>query len=381
MPNIDLDEPVESSFFALVPFDDRRVRRMKHQHPEFRKFMVRFTDAFKNRINPTLIIRRADTPEQLQTSDAAASFRDLLVASMVPYAWSKIAIYNNVGFRIGYSSYFWIYPWMIDRNYEHIIAHTPAILALHEPQAFKGQSSPDLSPIKVNRKDFDEPLLQELLHRWVARYNTDDPAWENIALFRSLNMANQALLIPAGPDITIHDLGRIVGLWVAAFEILVHPGGVDYANLWKVFNLFDRVTWIDKKCGHRRFMAGTTKKKVRANLACWIYGELYACRNRFLHGNPVENSHLMIPQSGRSLTAVAPPLYRLGLTSFLDLSWKEQPPPVADVEAFARYYAEESNFKTPQHTAEKALLLARVSQEEQRRRRQELIRAARERRR
>ena len=381
MPNIDLDGPVESSFFALVPCDDRRVRRMKRQHPEFRKFMVRFTDTFKSRINPTLIIRRADAPERLQTSEAAAGFRDLLVASMVPYVLSRCIIYDNPHNRVGYSSYFWIYPWMIDRNYKHIIAHTPAILALHKAQAFKGQSSPDLSPTRVNRGDFDEPLLQELLQRWMARYNVDDPAWADIALFRSLNVANQALLVPAGPDTTIHDLGRIAGLWVASFEILVHPGGNGRANLEKVFDLLERVPWIATRCGHRRFETGTRNRSVRRNLACWIYKKLSSCRNDFLHGNPVANSSLMIPQSGRSLLSIAPSLYRLGLTSFLDLSWKEQPPPVADAEAFARYYAEESNFKTPQHTAEKALLLARVSQEEQRRRRQELIRAARERRR
>ena len=381
MPNIYLDGPVESSFFALVPSDDRRVRRMKRQHPEFRKFMARFTDTFKNRINPTLIIRRADAPEWLQTSEAAAGFRDLLVASMVPYALSRGIVYDNPHNRIGYSSYFWIYPWMIDRNYEHIIAQTPAILAVHQTQAFKGQSSPDLSPIGVNRGDFDEPLLQELLQRWMARYNVDDPAWAEIALFRSLNMANQALLVPAGPDMTIHDLGRVAGLWVASFEVLVHPGGIGRANLEKVFDLLERVPWITKNCGHRRFDTGTKRKRVRRNLACWIYKKLYACRNDFLHGNPVENSSLMIPQSGRILLSIAPSLYRLGLTSFLDLSWKGQPPPATDAEAFTRYYAEESNFKTPQGIVEEALPLARITPEEQRRRRQELIQAVRQRRR
>lgn len=88
----------------------------------------------------------------------------------------------------------------------------------------------------------------------------------------------------------------------------------------------------------------------------------------------------MIPKSGRSLLSIAPSLYRLGLTSFLELSWKGQPPPAADAEAFARYYAEESKFKTPQRNVEDALLLARVSPEEQRRRRQEAIQAVRQRR-
>lgn len=275
-------------------------------------------------------------------------------------------------YALAYSSYFWVYPWMIDRRYQHIIASTPTMLALHEAQAFKGQSSPDLSPIRANRRDFDEPLMQELLQRWMARYNVDNPAWENIALFRSLNMANQASLFPGGVDATIHDFGRIVGLWIIAFEVLVHPGGNGKANLEKVFALLERVPWIDKKCGHRRFETGTRNKSVRRNLACWIYRQLYACRNDFLHGNPVEISNLKIRQFGRSLTSIAPTLYRLGLTSFLDLSWKKQAPPIADVDAFAQYCDERLNFKAPQRDAERALRLARVSPENERRRRQQV---------
>ena len=165
MPNIDLNEPVESKFFALVPSDDRRVLRIKRQHPEFLKFMARFTDTFKNRINPTLILRLDDAPERLQAGEAAVSFRDLLVAAMVPYALSRNIIHDNAIDRAAYSNYFSVHPWMVDRNFERIIASTPTMLAVHEARFFRGQSSPDLSPTRVNRRDFDAPLLQELLQR------------------------------------------------------------------------------------------------------------------------------------------------------------------------------------------------------------------------
>lgn len=373
LPNMDLDEPVDSDFFALVPATDPRVRAMKREYPEFRKFMARFTDTFKSRIHPTLILRREDAPERLKTGEAAASFRDLLVASTVPKARSLDIIHDMGGHRVAYSSYFWVYPWMIDRNYDNIIAHTPAMLALHEAQAFKGQSSPDLSRVTVHRRDFDESLLQELLQRWIARYNVDKPVWKDIALFRSLNMAYQATLFPGGADATYHDFGRIVGLWVASFEILVHPGGNGQANLQKVFELLERVPWIDKRCGYRLFETGTPKTKVRRNLACWLYRELNVRRNDFLHGNPVDASRLIIRQSGRNLFAVAATLYRLGLTSFLDLSWKRQPPDAEDVEGFARYHSDRWRFNDPQRTVEQALLLTRVSPEEERLRRQRLV--------
>lgn len=377
LPNINLDEAVESEFFALVPIDDKRVRRIKREQPEFRKFIARFSDTFKNRITPSLILRRADAPERLLTGEAAASFRDLLVASMVPYAQARNIIYDNARDRIGYSSFFWVYPWMTDRIDRHISAVTPTMIAVHEAQAFKGQSSPDLSPTRVIRSDFDEPLLQELLRRWDARYNIDEPSWKNVALFRSLNMANQASLFPGGVDATIHDFGRIAGLWIASFEILVHPGGNGQANLTKVLELLERIPWIDKRCGHQRYKVRIGHKIARKNLACWLYRELYRCRNDFLHGNPVDIASLQIRQSSRGLILFGAILYRLGLTSFLDLSLKEEPPLLTETEAFAKYISNNMNFEKPQKAVEEALRLARVSKEEQRRRRQAVIQQAR----
>ncbi len=154
LPNIELDEPVDSDFFALAPASDPRVRVLKREHPEFSKFMIRFTDTFKHRIHPTLILRREDAPEQLRSVEAATGFRDLLVASTIPKARSLGIVHDGGRQRVAYSSFFSIYPWMVDRHYEHIIADTPAMLAVHEAQAFKGQSSPDLSPATVNRRDF-----------------------------------------------------------------------------------------------------------------------------------------------------------------------------------------------------------------------------------
>ena len=159
---------------------------------------------------------------------------------------------------------------------------------------------------------------------------------------------------------------------VAAFEILVHPGGSGRADLEKVFDLLEKVLWIDRRCGYRRFKTGTPRKSVRRNLACWIYKQMYTCRNNFLHGNPVEGSDLMLPKSRRPMNSVAPTLYRLGLTSFLDLSWKEQLPPADDAEAFAEYFGKRWDFVAPQRDVEEALQLSRVSLEQQRRKRQAL---------
>ena len=369
LPNIDLDEPVESPLFALVPASDPRVERLKREYGSFQTFMSRFQDTHENPISPTLIIRRTDAPEPFRKLDAAASFRDLLVASTVPLARSRTIIDGRNLYRATYSSFFWVHPWMLDNRYEKITAHTPATLALHDVEQFRGHSSPELSRTTLLRGDFDEPLLQELLCRWRARYETAKPKWADVALFRSLNMANRACLLPAGADFVIHDDGRIAGLWTAAFEILVHPGGDGQANLNKVFDLLQEIPWIDKTCAYRRFPIRRGRRREQRNLACWLYNRIYTCRNDFLHGNPVTRKNLLLPISRRFLTLHAATLYRLALSSFLDLAWKEPLPELEDAQAFARDITRMWRFQEPQSKCEEALKLCRVSVDKQRRNR------------
>ena len=112
---------------------------------------------------------------------------------------------------------------MVDSDYEHMIALTPTITAVHNVDALYGHSSREVSPSSLRRKNLDQPLLQELLGRWKARYRPSRPSWDNLALFRSLHMPNHACLIPGRRDVVMHDYGRLTGLWVVPFETLVHP--------------------------------------------------------------------------------------------------------------------------------------------------------------
>ncbi|MDE0029017.1 MAG: hypothetical protein OXU42_06430 [Deltaproteobacteria bacterium] len=368
-----MDKPVESPTFALVPASDPRVQFLEKEHRNFRIFMSRFQDPHGHPIRPTLIIRRTDVAENFRGADVAASFRDVLVACTVPLARSLDIIYDNSRDRVRYGSFFWVYPWMLDRSYERIIAHTPAILALHDVNHLRGQSSPELAPTTLRRRDLDEPLLQELLRRWTARYETISPKWADVALFRSLNMANQACLLPAGADAVMHDYGRIIALWTAACEILAHPGGDGQANLRKVFELLRRIPWVDQKCGHRRYLIRHKKRTDRENLAGWLYWRIYCCRNDFLHGNPVAIENLLTPNSRRALDHHAATLYRLALSSFLRLAWSEPLPASDDADIVAEYVARKMQFQEPQVGCEEALRLCRVSVAQQRRARRKAI--------
>ena len=58
LPNIDLDESVNSEIFALVSPADPRVQELVQQHRNFGTFLNQFNDTHNNSIVPTLIIRR-----------------------------------------------------------------------------------------------------------------------------------------------------------------------------------------------------------------------------------------------------------------------------------------------------------------------------------
>ena len=178
-------------------------------------------------------------------------------------------------------------------------------------------------------KDFDTALFEALLVRWKRHYFGKRARWEDRALFRSLNMAFQAALLPAGVGANIFDLGRSVSLWVSALEIFSHPR-VGKADLFTVYLLFENITYCDEKVGRRRYAAYVPKwkkdqnkkkktKEPRRPLPCWIYGKLFQARNHVLHGNRVTIKTLSPTGTKDGLFWLAASLYRLGLSGFLNL--------------------------------------------------------------
>jgi hypothetical protein len=322
----------------------------------FRRFLNRFSDNFGEKFEPAVLIVRADAPASFLGISALASFRNLIAIAAVAYN-RALEIRQRRGHRVMFGEAFTIYPWMLDKHYKDIIGSTPGLLGIHEVGKFKGQSSPTLFRTPLDAGDIDRPLLAALMRRWRRRYEATDPAWADVALFRSLNMAYHASLLPAASENTFYDTGRIVALWVSAFEILVHPGGSGQANCVKVFELLERTPWAIPASGALDHETGG-KTKVKRTLASWLYQALNACRNNFLHGNPVERAHLVLPISERTVFEYAAPLYRLALTACLPLIHDNPIPPITDVVACGEHIAEHIKFMDPQKRIEEAILTA-----------------------
>src|SRR5262249_5078200 len=285
---------------------------------------------------------------------------DLIVLSVVPYNCAQLIVYGGGSPRIFFSNSFWLYPWMLDKNYEWLITQSLASLGLHEVRRFKGQATPEIFPIELNPADIDKTLLTALIQRWHCRYFKPKPTWEDRALFRSLNMANIACQLPSIVNTTLFDYGRTLALWVSAFEIPVHPGNAK-ANQAAVNAILDKIPYVERARRRKAHHAydPKVKKVTRTTLARAAYAQLYRARNHFLHGEPVSKRSLRLNRTRAHLIDVAPSLYRLALTAVLDLRFTETPPPKSDVQAYLGFRRRVSEFQEGQHLHERALLKVR----------------------
>ena len=363
LPNVELQNPIECGIVALVPGHDQRVVSLKCAQPMFRGFLSRFTDSFGEKFEPAVLLLREDAPQNFLKMEALAGFRDLTAISVVAFHRAR-ELRRPRGRRVLFGDAFAIYPWMVDKRYEGLIGRTPDFLGYHEVAMFKGQSSASVSRKSLDTSDVDRPLLPALLDRWRSRYEAVKPAWKDIALFRSLNMAYHASLMPAGTDPTLYDVGRLISLWVSAFEILVHPGGNDRVNCDKVVEQIEKTGWESEAMKELAYEVYDFKSKTmkKRTLASWIYRQIYDCRNNFLHGNPVDDDDIRLPGTQWTVFEYAAPLYRLALAAFLPLTFDVAKPAESDSYAdWGDYNVHRCVFFDSQVIAEQAILTARPS--------------------
>jgi hypothetical protein len=352
LPNITLTEPIETDWVAFVSTADQRLAEIASAHPAFQTYVDSFKTEFGRSLAPSFVLVHKDAPPAFRGVEALAAFRDSVSMSVIPLSWAKSLRFGPGGMGIHYSNWFSIYPWTLDKNYEYLSSMTMAVSAMDEVGRLRGQSSPGISPRHLDRGFIDKVLLDELLKRWQRCYSAEVPEHDDVALFRSLNMANFAALMPAGVEATMYDIGRSVSLWVSAFEILSPAKSSAffnvYANLKTVeYGLSALNTPIYEAHGFK----GTQTKDI---LPCWIYGELYKARNDFLHGNPITSQRLTVRPSQRSLFVYTAPLYRLALTGFLKLRFDRDVPSQDDAAAFAAYVTDRMDFRWPQSNIEAA---------------------------
>jgi addiction module HigA family antidote len=355
LPNLDMRGTIECQYAALVPPTDSRAAKLRTVHPKLTTFLSKFSEQFGQQIWPSLLLLRADAPRAYYTAEAVTAFRDIISLSVVPYA-RALRLRFDRAHALAFTNIFQFYPWMLDKQYEEMISVNPAQMSFHLLEEFNGQSFPEQSQTSIMERNIDVPLAEELLSRWSVRFSNEDKAdWKDKALFRSMNMANEAGRIPALTAAVFYDVGRSLALWVSAYEILTHPGGKGEASFATVSAILESVKWLNAKLS-APVHAIPGRNPQKKQLATWICKKVYDLRNDFLHGNDVEPSALMM--NGKVIIDFAACLYRLALTGFLDLHFDRPEPPSEDAEALESFRNQRWRFNRFQITYEDALLTA-----------------------
>lgn len=357
--NIDLCEPVIAGYGAIVSVSDERVLEIIDEHPSFLDFISRFRTEFDVEIVPSVILIKSDGPRSAFTSAAMVGIRNALsVATVLRQTASELL--HPHGHRTLFTDQFAIYPWMIDRHFERMISITPAQMALHRVEEFAGRSLPGVPVQQLRLSATDRPLLATLLERWQSAFRTQVQSVSDSALFRSLNMADAAMRMPAGSEVTFLDPGRSIANWVSAFEVLAHERE-GRASRNGVFNLLLERPSLDPRLNRRHFTVRQGRGTQRVSLPLKLYDLLYQARNDFLHGNPVTARSLRISRSGRYLLHFAPLLYRTVLANFLPMQFQPTwlPPNADEMNALSRAMSRWV-FLQPQRDCEAAIRLAVV---------------------
>ena len=321
LPNVRLADAIEASPLALVPLEDDRVTHLREQHPRFGEFVSRFTTEHGSDVEPAVLLKEFEGDDQQYNTEAMVAFRNSISVATILRSYA-LFLNNGAQHRIMYSDAFEFFPWMLDRNHEHLISLTPAQWAFHNVEEFHGQSTAGVPVQGLAGHELDRPLLEALLEVWNVAYSKSRQSARERALFRSLNMANAALAMPAARAALIFDYGRQCALWISAFEILAHHhSGRDRANFAFVKELLEARPYIDRQIRPRRyrrtFWRNGNRRTENVSLPTKLYSLLYQARNDFLHGNPVTRSSLLLPWSGRFMGDFAPLLYRCALRNFL----------------------------------------------------------------
>jgi hypothetical protein len=219
LPNINVINSFETERVAITSANNKRIDSHPHRAP-LEIFLSKFVNQHGNSIRPSVIWWNASSNDERPELDAICNFRDAVAISYLTHDRTKYLVGNAQLAHIVYGDYFAFYPWMLAADGTCLTYNIPLSGGMHEISSFQGQSLPGV-PFRNLRDEYDWPLFAALKTRWTALWNYSARCWKDIALFRSLNMAYAASVMPSGTQpATFYDYGRAAALWVSAFEIL-----------------------------------------------------------------------------------------------------------------------------------------------------------------
>lgn len=324
LPNLQAPITVDdlSGYVALAHYDDPRVQVIAQHQPGARKFLEGFWDQYGHSQKPSAVIYRTDIPCPSEVLRRAwVDFRNVVALAAILPGWAQVRPDPAHGAPPNplWGDVFAAYPGLLgDDGAIHSI--NPAQMILAHPHApFAAMPDPAI-PVYRDPFSLDVPLLAHLLRRWKERYiGTRATGSRHEALFRSLEMAYRATLVPGWNEGSVYDFGTTLGLWVSALEILAHPGRSRQVNRQQVVDLLGRARWIAPQLKRRQYKSRIRNRTTRETLAQRLCHHVYEARNAFLHGNRITERHWRVGSRfvKTPLNHLAPSLYRTAVLVWL----------------------------------------------------------------
>ncbi|MGB5925300.1 MAG: hypothetical protein WBH01_04320 [Dehalococcoidia bacterium] len=323
LPNISIKNSVGNDNIAICSPNDPRVEDLIQLHSNIRYLVTGFTDQLNRKITPSVLIRK-NRPHNQYIRDSLIDFRNIYAICCVINGWQNLLNRDDgqlMPSNVLYSDYFDIYPIVPNSKDDYLAIISPAARGLDTASEFTGQISPSIVS-QVHNPHYDHALFKALSKEWMKRHILRRYSdWELISLFRSLQIAYQALSMADSNFSTIYDYGTNLSLWVSAFEILAHPknGSV---NLQSVLSLLDN-SFLLKELIKRLYTVDFHKKSHRVNLVQKLYCQIYNARNCYIHGNPVKTKDVTPwgKINRHPLYAFAPLIFEVALISRTDINY------------------------------------------------------------
>jgi len=297
-----------------------------------------------NKITPTVLIRNSKSSNKY-VLDSLIDFRNIYSICCVISGWQNLLNRDDgqlMPSNALYSDYFDIYPIVPHSTMDDYLAIiSPAVRGLDTASRFAGQISPGIVS-QVFNPDYDEALFKALSKEWMNRYvlrNYSD--WKLSSLFRSLQIAYQAVSMADSNFATVYDYGTNLSLWVSAFEILAHPKR-ESVNLPSVFSWLDN-SFLTKGLAKRLYtVALRNNKSCRVNLVQKLYHQIYHARNSYVHGNAVKMKDITSwgKTTRHPLYVFAPLIYKIALITGTDMNYYQ------DDRAFNQLVVEQALLKS-----------------------------------
>ena len=124
----------------MVPETDPRAVWLLKRFPALHHLVSNFTDQFRRRVHPTLLLGKKDAPSTILQQDAIVAFRNIIAISAIIFAWQDTLVKRISLNVLKYSNYFDIYPITISKDGGELITRTPSLLALDEAKDFSGRT-------------------------------------------------------------------------------------------------------------------------------------------------------------------------------------------------------------------------------------------------